>query len=165
MADEFRGSEPQGESAEPHAMNGAAPPAMAEAFLPPAADAVAPKGPKRVQYNCAKCPGYCCSYPIIDVTQRDIKRLARHFGLAPEVAEVRFTRPHDKKRVMRRQDDKIFGRTCRFFDTEKRSCTIYEARPAVCRTYPEGRCGYYDFLSFERRLQDDKDWTIEINHR
>jgi Fe-S-cluster containining protein len=151
-------------------MNGAAAPAqLAPPDEPPllaVPDKAAPKGPKRVQYNCAKCPGYCCSYPIIDVTQRDIKRLARHFGIEPEVAEARFTRAHEKKRVMRRQADKIFGRICRFFDTEKRQCTIYHARPAVCRTYPDGgRCGYYDFLSFERRLQDDKDWTIEINHR
>src|SRR5688572_15823599 len=120
---------------------------------------------KRALYNCAKCPGYCCSYPIIDVTQRDIARLARHFGLALEVAEKRFTRMNGKKRVMRRKDDTIFGRVCRFFDTEKRRCTIYGARPHVCRTYPTGRCGYYDFLSFERRLQDDKDWVIEIDHR
>jgi Fe-S-cluster containining protein len=61
---------------------------------------------------------------------------------------------------MRRKKDPHFGRICRFFDTEKRCCTIYKARPAVCRQYPGGtHCGYYDFLSFERRTQDDPEWV------
>ena len=34
------------------------------------------------QYDCLKCPGYCCSYPIIVVTRRDLARIARHgFGM------------------------------------------------------------------------------------
>jgi len=122
--------------------------------------------PKRALYNCMKCPGYCCSYPIITVSQRDLERLARHFGLSPEVAEKRFTRSdHGYKRIMRRKPDKYFGRICRFFDTEARRCTIYHARPKVCREFPgEGRCGYYDFLSFERRAQEDPDFIARTNH-
>ena len=27
-------------------------------------------------YNCSKCPGYCCSYPIIPLKKRDVQRLA-----------------------------------------------------------------------------------------
>ncbi len=49
-------------------------------------------------------------------------------------------------------------RICRFFDTEARRCTIYTARPTICREYPGGnRCGYYDFLSSERNSQNDPD--------
>ena len=37
--------------------------------------------------------------------------------------------------------------------------TVYEARPAICRDFPGGRrCGYYDFLKFERHHQDDPDF-------
>ena len=53
--------------------------------------------------------------------------------------------------------DPHFGKTCRFFDTEKRSCTIYKARPAICRDYPGGGCGYYSFLMAERSSQEDPD--------
>jgi Fe-S-cluster containining protein len=122
--------------------------------------------PRPVQYNCLKCPGYCCSYPIIRVSKRDLERLARWFGLAPETAEKRFTRSgHGHKRIMRRKEDQHFGRICRFFDTKKRRCTIYPARPDVCRAYPGGgRCGYYDFLSFERRAQDDPDFVASTDH-
>jgi Fe-S-cluster containining protein len=55
---------------------------------------------------------------------------------------------------------------CRFFDTEKRACTVYEARPAVCRSFPgPGRCGYYDFLSFERRTQRDPEFVSSTDNR
>jgi Fe-S-cluster containining protein len=119
-------------------------------------------GAGRLRYDCAKCPGYCCSYPLIEVDRRDIARLARHFGLSYRQAEERYTKfdRGEKVRALRQQKDEHFGSICRLFDTEKRRCTVYEARPAVCRDYPEGnRCGYYDFLSFEREFQDDPDFV------
>jgi len=113
----------------------------------------------RVRYDCAKCPGYCCSYPLIEVGKRDVKRLAKHFGLTPEQAQSRFTKYFKNEKVygLRHQKDRHFGTICMFFDTRKRRCTIYEVRPGVCRDYPDGaRCGYYDFLKFEREQQDDE---------
>lgn len=107
-------------------------------------------------YNCSKCPGYCCSYPLISLTRRDVQRLADHFELSFEVACKKFTKVDGvEKFAMRRKNDKHFGKVCRFFDTDKRRCTIYSARPSVCRTFPGGRCGYYDFLASERNTQDD----------
>jgi len=85
-------------------------------------------------YNCSKCPGYCCSYHIIPVTRRDLQRLADHFGISFTKAKAKFVtkgREEDKKDgefQMRRKADTHFGKICRFFDTEKRCCTIYKAR-------------------------------------
>jgi Fe-S-cluster containining protein len=115
----------------------------------------------RNSYNCSKCPGYCCSYPRIEVKNSDLKRLARHFDLTIEAAERRFTRWYKSdegpERILRHQKDEVYGSICRFFDTDKRCCTIYAARPAVCREYPNGtKCGYYDFIRFERKHQDDE---------
>ncbi len=117
-------------------------------------------------YDCLKCPGYCCSYPVIAVSKRDLARLAKHFGVTPEEAQAKFTRArHGHMRIMRRKKDEHFGRICRFFDTENRRCTVYAARPAVCRSFPgEGRCGYWDFLSFERKGQKDKDYISTTWH-
>ena len=113
----------------------------------------------RVLYNCSKCPAYCCSYDRIDVTKRDLLRIAKHFGLSYQEAEKRYTKVAKGDRVLRHHMDHIYKHVCRFLDQETRRCTIYNARPAVCREYPETlRCGYYDFLSFERRHQDDKDF-------
>ena len=81
-------------------------------------------------YDCSKCPGYCCSYPVIPLNSRDVKRLARHFGLGFEAARKKFTKVDgDEPYAMRRKADEHFGRICRFFDTDKRRCTIYHARP------------------------------------
>lgn len=118
-------------------------------------------------YDCLKCPGYCCSYPLIGLTKRDVQRLGRHHGLEFEAAREKFTEEaYGRKYVMRRQKDKHFGKICQFFDTTERRCTIYEARPAVCRDYPnKASCGYYDFLVFEREAQEDPDFVAVTNHR
>jgi Fe-S-cluster containining protein len=112
------------------------------------------------RYSCLKCPGYCCSYPEIEVTPRDIERLAKHFGVGYKEAEERYTKydPKEKALLLRHKKDKVFESTCMLFDQEKRRCTVYESRPGVCRKYPDSaRCGYYDFLKFEREQQGDEE--------
>jgi uncharacterized protein len=116
----------------------------------------------RPQFNCSKCPAHCCSYDHIEVTDRDLERLARHFELSTALAERRFTKrvPGAGTRVLRHQKDEIFGTACRFLDLESRQCTIYGARPTICRSYPgTTRCGFYDFLCAERRSQEDPDYV------
>ena len=123
----------------------------------------------KVNYDCSKCPGYCCSYPRILVTKKDINRLAKYFGVTPAMAKESFTREyeftegeageHVKEQILRHRTDDIYNSTCQFLDEEHRRCTIYEARPTVCREFPNGKkCGYYGFLKFERKHQDDEDF-------
>ena len=113
----------------------------------------------RIYFDCSKCPAYCCSiYERVLVTKRDLNRLAKHFGVTAEVASKRYTRIHKEsgERVLRRKKDVIFEEACQFLDPETRGCTIYHARPEVCREYPDrSRCSYYDLIQFERRQQDD----------
>ena len=114
--------------------------------------------PVRVQYSCKKCPAYCCTYSDIEVTKRDIERLARHFDLSYPDAEQRFTKLDKQKgvRMLRHKKDSIFDSACAMLDQKTRRCTVYEARPGVCRKFPESsRCGYYEFLRFERAQQGD----------
>jgi len=118
------------------------------------------------RYDCGKCPGYCCSYPKIELKAADLKRLARHFGISAKEVRKRFFKSGAVKGkakkcvgVLRHQDDDIFGTICIFFDTQSRRCTIYDARPGICRDYPgRKRCGYYEFLSFEREAQENPDY-------
>ena len=113
----------------------------------------------RSYFNCEKCPAYCCSiYERVQVTKRDLKRLAKHFGVTVETATLRFTKRWQKEQVLRRKKDPIFGKACHFLNPETRKCTIYHARPAVCREFPiTARCAYYDLIEFEREQQDDPD--------
>lgn len=94
---------------------------------------------------------------MIELEKKDVQRLADHFGLGFRAAREKFTyEDPEAKYAMRRKADRVFGRVCRFFDTDERRCTIYGARPSTCRIYPEApRCGYFDFLKFEREQQDD----------
>jgi len=117
--------------------------------------------PVRVRYSCDKCPAYCCTYSDIEVGTRDIDRLARHFDLTFAKAEARFTKmdSEGKVKILRHKKDTIFDSSCMFLDSEKRRCTIYEARPGTCRQYPQtSNCGYYDFLRFERTQQGDEEY-------
>lgn len=115
------------------------------------------------RFDCLKCPGYCCSHARIAVTDNDIRRLANHFGISQRNARERFTYRYRTKEIdewiLRHHKDHIYKSVCAFFDRDKRQCTVYEARPYVCRKYPYGnRCGYFDFVKFERAHQDDEEY-------
>lgn len=126
----------------------------------------------KVKYDCLKCPGYCCSYPNIHLKDSDIERLSQHLGMS----EKDFRKKHTKKgfkeegaakrpTVLIHQEDEHFGSICWFFDTEKRQCTVYEGRPEICREYPgRKRCGYYEFLKFERDAQEDPEYVAITNN-
>ena len=113
----------------------------------------------RLKYDCDKCVAYCCSiYDRVQVTPRDVNRLAAHFQVLPEVATKRFTKLYGKERILRRKTDKLFGQACMFLDQETRKCTIYHARPRTCHEFPTtSRCAYYDLIEFEREQQGDAD--------
>ena len=121
-------------------------------------------------YDCTKCPAYCCSiYERVQVTKRDINRLARHFGVDYETALVRFTRTYNNtERVLRRKADPVLGQSCAFLNPVTRQCKIYNARPAVCREFPTtDRCAHFDLLEFERAQQNEPDGLplIQITFR
>ncbi len=116
----------------------------------------------KVLYDCDACPAYCCSYARIIVKDTDIARLAKHFGLSRKDARKRFTKKgHEPgERILRHRQDEHYGTACTFLDRETRKCTVYKARPTICGDYPGTRkCGYYEFLKFERMLQEDDEFV------
>lgn len=117
-----------------------------------------------MSFDCNKCPGYCCSHARIAVSDHDIHRLAQHFDLSDGAARKRFTYHYAaggvSERILRHHKDHIYRSICRFFDRDARRCTVYEARPNVCRRYPYGNtCGYYNFVKFERDFHDDPEFV------
>lgn len=118
---------------------------------------------QEVKYSCALCPGTCCSvYEKVSLTTRDVKRLTRHLRLKIKGFARLYLQQHTHAPVLRRKVDSVFRETCVFFDTQKRNCGVYDARPAVCREWPaaeirlpgaEDRCQYFDLLEFARREQ------------
>jgi Fe-S-cluster containining protein len=112
----------------------------------------------RTYFDCTKCPAFCCTiYERVALTKRDITRLAKHFGVSFETARRRYTKQWEDERVLKKVKDVVFAETCVFLNQETRGCSIYHARPTVCREYPaRSRCVYYDVLQFERRQQEDE---------
>ncbi|MDP9065949.1 MAG: YkgJ family cysteine cluster protein [Pseudomonadota bacterium] len=114
------------------------------------------------RFDCEKCPGFCCSHARIEVTDADIRRLAKHFGVSERIARDRHTYRYRSgdvdERILRHHNDTVYKSVCRLFDRETRKCTVYAARPTVCRRYPYGNaCGYYNFLRFERTFHGDEE--------
>ena len=114
----------------------------------------------RVYFDCSKCPAFCCAiYERVQVSKRDLNRMAKYFGVSADEAEKRYTKIEREsgERVLRRRKDEIFGQACMFLNQETRGCSIYHGRPEVCREYPARvRCPYYDVLTFERNQQADE---------
>ncbi|MBM3340130.1 MAG: YkgJ family cysteine cluster protein [Betaproteobacteria bacterium] len=114
-------------------------------------------------FDCSKCPGYCCTYPRIVISLKDLRRIARHFEISEDEARSRYTKRYQEhgedETILKHKRDSVYASICRFFDSDERRCTIYKARPTVCRDYPHGkRCGYYEFLKFERKKQGNPDF-------
>ena len=66
------------------------------------------------------------------VNNAEIEALAANLGLSAEAFEDQYVR-----RVGVRKSLKEFpSGDCVFFNTEKRNCNVYEARPRQCRTWP-----------------------------
>ena len=153
-----RGGEASGSGAEPSGGLKAPPVLEPDVGVVVEGERVIKDEQPRVYFNCSKCPAFCCSiYERVRVSKRDITRLAKHFGVSFETARARYTRDHDGERVLIRVKDEIFPETCGFLDQRTRGCTVYHARPTVCRGYPgRTRCAYYDLLQFERRQQGDE---------
>jgi uncharacterized protein len=115
-------------------------------------------------YDCDACPAYCCSYEQIIVEPSDLARLGKRFGLTPEEATRRFSRPgfDEGTRILRHTRDRVYGSACMFLDRKTRKCTVYEHRPEICREFPgRRRCHYFDFLSYERKTQEDRELVVK----
>lgn len=124
-------------------------------------------------YDCNTCPAYCCGYPIIEVKKADIRRLARHFKISEAAAKEKFTeKENNRVRKMRqRHDKKLNTPVCMLLNQKTRQCSIYRARPEICRAHPGDRCEWHDRRQLEslaagRRVIRLKalPWTIDRDY-
>jgi Fe-S-cluster containining protein len=82
--------------------------------------------------NCGKCPGFCCRVAgYVEVSRKDIRRLAKFLGLTVRQFEERHLVEITRKREKLIKQD---YETCQFLDSN-RKCTVYKARPKDCREY------------------------------
>jgi Fe-S-cluster containining protein len=87
-----------------------------------------------LRFTCSQCGDCCTGAPgYVWVNQEEINALAKLTGAAsPEAFEEEYVRQVGVRRSLREYSNG----DCVFFDNQKRGCTVYEARPRQCRTWP-----------------------------
>jgi uncharacterized protein len=104
-----------------------------------------------LRFECTQCGDCCTGAPgFVWVNQEEIDALAAKIGLGVDEFEKKYVR----KIGIRRSLVEFPNGDCVFFDTEKRNCSVYEARPRQCRTWPW----------WNSNLQSEKAWkeTCEV---
>lgn len=80
------------------------------------------------QTDCLSCAN-CCKTTSPIFKDKDIERIARHFGMRPAELVQRYLHIDE-------DGDYVLNESpCAFLDADN-YCTIYEVRPKACRDYP-----------------------------
>ena len=88
--------------------------------------------------KCATCEGNCCigESGYIWITNAEIEVLAQHLGITIEALALNSLRKVGYKYSINEVKLSANNYACKFFDLDKKQCSIYEARPKQCRTFP-----------------------------
>jgi Fe-S-cluster containining protein len=84
-------------------------------------------------FECTGCGQCCTGEPgYVWVIQEEIDRMAESLGVDVESFEAKYVRKIGRRRSL----IELVGGDCVFFDDTTRHCTIYDARPRQCQTWP-----------------------------
>lgn len=87
-----------------------------------------------LRFQCTQCGNCCTGAPgFVWVNREEIAALARAVGI-DDLEE--FERLYVRRVGLRHSLVEFSNGDCVFFDSEKRLCTVYDARPRQCRTWP-----------------------------
>lgn len=85
----------------------------------------------QADFKCLKCGRCCCFFDPIAITIRDIERISHHLNIPKEEFLDKFAkRTNDSDSGL-----SLLSQPCIFFK-EGIGCSVYEARPMICRMYP-----------------------------
>ncbi len=86
-----------------------------------------------LRFTCTGCGDCCTGAPgYVWVNREEIETLARQVKLTPAEFDERYVR----KVGIRKSLVEYPNGDCVFFDANTRKCTVYEARPRQCKTWP-----------------------------
>jgi uncharacterized protein len=86
-----------------------------------------------LRFQCTQC-GNCCTggAGYVWVNKEEIEKLAALVGLSVPEFEAKYVRSVGVRKSLIEYENG----DCVFFDNQARKCTVYEARPRQCRTWP-----------------------------
>ena len=103
-----------------------------------------------LEFQCTGCGDCCTGAPgYVWINQDEIDAMA----MLTEMGVDEFQYTYVREIGVRRSLKEFPNGDCVFFDTEKRNCQIYEARPRQCRTWP--------FWNSNLKTPEDWDRTCE----
>ncbi len=86
-----------------------------------------------LRFECTQCGDCCTGAPgYVWVNRAEIADLAREVGLSVEAFEAKYVRQVG----IRKSLIEYSNGDCVFFDSHARKCTVYNARPRQCKTWP-----------------------------
>ncbi|MGB1226640.1 MAG: YkgJ family cysteine cluster protein [Poseidonibacter sp.] len=87
---------------------------------------------------CDTCAGNCCigESGYIWINTQEINFLAKHLNISLEELRSKYLEKKGYKYSIKEVKLAEDNYACTFFNLEKKQCSIYEARPTQCRTFP-----------------------------
>ena len=82
------------------------------------------------QIDCREC-AECCRVTEVEITERDVDKLARFLGIRKSDFEAQYMMTGDKGEMILARTEKS---GCIFLSGNE--CTVYQARPANCERFP-----------------------------
>lgn len=88
--------------------------------------------------GCESCNGNCCigESGNIWINKTEIENLAKHLNISLEELRVKYIEKRGYRYSLKEIELSLNNYACIFFDLDKKQCSIYEARPIQCRTFP-----------------------------
>lgn len=88
--------------------------------------------------GCEACGGNCCigESGNIWISKQEIVNLSIHLNIGLDKLFDNFLEKRGYKYSIKEVQLAKDNYACIFFDMEKRGCSVYEARPIQCRTFP-----------------------------
>ena len=104
-----------------------------------------------LRFECTGCGDCCTGAPgYVWVNHEEIAALADQVGMGVE----EFERKYVRRVGIRKSLIEFENGDCVFFDGATRRCTVYEARPRQCRTWP--------FWQSNVRTREDWEQTCQV---
>lgn len=87
---------------------------------------------------CATCPAHCCrgTSGHVYLSESQIKAISEHLSLERDVFIKNFTRMVGRRYALQEIELEKGDFACIFLEPVAGQCTVYEARPTQCRTFP-----------------------------
>jgi len=88
--------------------------------------------------ECSKCEGNCCigESGYIWINPNEMKTLSELLNITVEELKDNYVNKISYKYSIKEKKLSKNNYACVFFDTTLKQCSVYEARPKQCRTFP-----------------------------